>query len=218
MQDSTSRSLLRLFIVSALAYLIALPWIQFPVTTLLKPIPILLLIILTFTKLAGNRNHQLLLAALIFSILGDIVLTLATKNMLEIGIGSFMLAHLCYIGVFWRNCHYNRTGILFFIPILLFVGASLYYLWPYLALMQIPVTIYIAILSLMVFYALQMRQNRRYIQVGALLFLASDFTLALALFVPGVARVGVEMLVIATYYMAQLLLTLGILSLNKASK
>lgn len=218
MQDSTSRSLLRLFIVAALAYLIALPWIQFPVTTLLKPIPILLLIILTFAQLSGNRNHQLLLGALVFSILGDIALTLPTQRMLEIGIGSFMLAHLCYIGVFARNSQYNRAGILLFIPVLLFVGASLYYLWPYLGIMQIPVTVYIAVLSLMVFYALQMRQNKKYIRAGALLFLASDFTLALALFVPGIASVGVEMIVIATYYLAQLLLTLGILSLHKIAK
>ncbi|MBI2786023.1 MAG: lysoplasmalogenase [Legionella longbeachae] len=190
-------------------YLILLPFIQYPLTTLFKPIPIFLLILFTIQVNLKRLEKFLLLCALSCSLFGDIILTLPIKAAIQIGIVTFMVTHCTYICLFLRNMQFEWKRFAFFLPVLALVIVGFYLLWPYLGEMNKPVTVYIFLLTLMVFFSFQVKQHALLIGVGALLFLLSDFVLALTLFVLPNNK-PTTMLIMLFYYTAQFLLVMGV--------
>ncbi len=188
-------------------YLLLLPFIHYPLTTFLKPIPIFLLML--FVWQAQISKSRLLLTALGFSLLGDVVLTLPMKGGLEAGILAFMGAHLSYIGLFLKDWKLQRQRVIYFLPVLLFVIGAFIYLWPFFGVMQKPVSVYLCLITLMVFCAFQVKQNALTIIPGAILFLLSDFILSLDLFVLSMP-VLLGIFIMLFYYLAQLLLVKGL--------
>ncbi|HAT8128515.1 TPA: lysoplasmalogenase, partial [Legionella pneumophila] len=75
----------------------------------------------------------------------------------------------------------------------------------------IPVMIYFCVLMLMVFSAFQVKKETLTIGSGALFFLISDLTLALNLFV--YTQADIRIFIMFTYYVAQFLLTFGLVRL-----
>lgn len=190
-------------------YLLLLPFIQYPLTTIIKPIPIALLMRFTWQIDFDKRIHILLLVALGFSLIGDILLTLPTKISLHLGILSFMLTHCFYIVIFLRKIAFKIQNLYSFLPVLIFVSISLFCLWPYLGDMRIPVIVYLLLLTSMVFCAFQVKQYSMVVRFGACLFLLSDFILALSLFVlPNNKLMAIVIMLL--YYLAQIFLVLGI--------
>ncbi|MCE0721623.1 lysoplasmalogenase [Legionella resiliens] len=196
-------------LLSVVLYLLLLPFIQYPWTTLLKPIPIALLILFVFQVNPDKHIKRLLLLALGFSLIGDIFLTLPIKAALQIGILAFMATHCSYISLFLKNLQLQSKNVLAFLPILLFVLISFYFLSPYLGEMKIPVAIYLCLLTLMVFCSFQVKQQSLLLRTGACLFLLSDFILSLDLFILSHNK-PVAVLIMLLYYIAQVLLVIGI--------
>jgi uncharacterized membrane protein YhhN len=163
----------------------------------------------TLQTVSSAHVKRLLLCALGFSLIGDIILTLPIKTALPIGILAFMATHCTYIGLFFKNMKFQRKGSISFLPVLAFVTVGFYFLSPYLGEMKIPVTIYLCLLTLMVFCSFQVKQQIFLIRIGATLFLLSDFILALDLFILP-SNKPTDVLIMLLYYMAQLLLVLGI--------
>lgn len=199
---------LPLILGSMIFYLIVLPFIQYPITTFLKPIPIILLMLYTLQVTLEQPIKFLLLGALSFSLIGDIVLTLPLKAALQMGILAFMATHCAYICLFLKKRQFQKKNFLSFLPILMFVLIGGYVLWPYLGEMKIPVSLYLFLLTFMVFCSFQVKQQSRFIRLGACLFLLSDFTLALDLFVLTPNKL-LAVLIMLLYYIAQLLLVVG---------
>jgi uncharacterized membrane protein YhhN len=201
------------FLFTAVLYLTFLSFISYPLTTLLKPIPLVCLIIgvLRTELLIGVKT--LLVTALGFSFLGDIVLTLQVPLVLEVGIGCFLLAHCFYIALFLKAYKFRISHFLCYVPILLWMIVFAAFLIPYLGSLLIPVLIYFCILMLMVFSAFQVTQQGLVIAFGALCFMVSDLTLAYNLF--AYPQLNVSIFIMFTYYMAQLLLTWGLTNLYK---
>ena len=191
-----------LILLSMSFYLLLLPFIQYPLTTVLKPIPIIFLILLTLQVSPKSEIKALLITALGFSLMGDIILTLPIKAALQAGIVAFMLTHCAYISLFLKNAPFQRKHLTSFLPMLILVGMVFYYLWPYLGEMQKPITIYLCLLISMVFCAFQVKQHRLLIASGASLFLLSDFALALNQFVLSNNR-STAVLVMLLYYAAR---------------
>ena len=204
------------FLFTAMVYLVLLPFIDYPLTTLFKPVPIVCLMagILQSNMLQWAR--VLLILALGFSIAGDIVLTLPIKLVLELGIGAFLLAHCCYIALYLNAFTYRISHILYYIPVLIVVGFIVTYIIPHLGPILIPVLVYFCILMLMVFSAFQVNREGISIASGALFFLISDLTLALNLFV--YPQIDPRVFVMFTYFAAQFLMTWGIMSIYKSAK
>lgn len=198
-----------IILLSMAGYLILLPFIQYPLTTALKPVPILLLMLFLIQITVGQPIKILLLIALGFSLIGDIVLTLPTKTALQAGILAFMATHCTYIYLFLKNGGFQGKNVIAFLPILLFVLIGGYFLWPYFGEMKIPVSLYLCVLTLMVLCSFQVKQQPFLIRLGACLFLLSDFTLALTLFVLTLNTL-LAVLIMLLYYIAQLLLVVGI--------
>jgi uncharacterized membrane protein YhhN len=200
---------LPLIVLSMTLYLLLLSFIQYPLTTILKPIPILLLIIFSLQVIPKGEEKILLVGALGFSLCGDIVLTFSTKTALQVGILAFMAAHCFYICLFLKSIQFQRKGLTYFLPVLTLVIIVTYFLWPYTGEMKIPVTVYICLLTLMVFCSFQVKEQPLLIGLGSFLFLFSDFILALELFVLSVIPTT-KILIMLLYYVAQFLLVIGI--------
>lgn len=185
-----------------------------------KPLlmPVLLIWFLLQAGVMRPRLKGLVAAALIFSWLGDIFLMLEAKNSLffMLGLGAFLLAHVCYIFFFYRLMHHLGTQIKTWIAIFLlaYYGFLLYLLTPHLDGLLWPVRIYGLVISVMLLLAAQFAfagigRAGREMAIGALLFVLSDSVLAINKFYYSFNAAGA--IVMLTYGLAQLFIIGGIL-------
>ncbi len=146
---------------------------------------------------ARSIFHRWMLAGMLFSIGGDTLLMFVTplaQHFFLLGLGSFLLTHLCYITAFLK---YPKPGEgrvarqpLAAAPLLIFLLAMLAFLWNDLpGAFKIPVAIYSLVLTGMAAACLNMkgRVNAAIFPMlfaGALLFVLSDSVLAVNKFKP----------------------------------
>ena len=154
------------------------------------------------------------LSALFFSLGGDIALMFQEKRKaFTIGLGLFLVAHICYVVVFIFLGRFSAGDILSTV-ILLAVGAGFYrFIQRNLGKMKGPVIGYILVISVMVSRAIStlsspVLSGKQAVMIilGALLFYFSDMILALNRFWKPwkYHRIG-----LALYYGGQLLLALA---------
>lgn len=189
----------------------ALGW--FSVENFAKPLALALLIAAFVMRDGASDVKRLVAAGLTASLAGDALL-LAPSLFLP-GLVAFLVAHLCYIAAFSR-----RVG---FLPsrmaaaaVALFAVLMLAYLWPGVGVdLRIPVAIYVAVIACDAAQAAGRAGVLRdgaavAVAVGALFFMASDLTLALAKFRdPGWP---VDLWTLPTYYVAQGLIAFFVLA------
>jgi len=91
------------------------------------------------------------LAALCLGWVGDIALVSAQRKWFLLGLGSFLLSHLTYVGAFATVRPNALVAILVAAALLVPAGLVARWLWPHLgADMRVPVLAYIAVISAMV--------------------------------------------------------------------
>lgn len=208
MTYSLSKTACYVFLFTAAVYLGLINSINFPVTTVLKPIPIICLLLAVLQTEIVLGSKLLLVNALLFSIAGDVVLTLPIHWELELGIGCFLVAHCFYISLCWRLFEFNLKAGGYFIVILSFMLWVAFIMIPYLGALFIPVLVYLGVLLSLVFSALQVKQGAIVIGSGALFFLISDLALAVNLFM--YPELNMKVGIMFTYYVAQFLLVWGL--------
>lgn len=208
------KSVVVAFLFTGVIYLIAVSFIHYPLNTLIKPIPIVCLIIgvLQSERLALLVKMVLILA-LGFSLIGDIVLTLPIQLTLELGIICFLLAHCCYIFLFVKHYQFCLVHLVYIVPILGLSACLFYLLFPNLGSLFIPVLIYFSVLLIMVFTAYQVKGTPLFLMIGASSFWLSDSILAYNVFVE--SKMDLSILVMLTYYLAQLFLVSGLVGLYR---
>ena len=184
---------------------------------LTKPL-ILISLIIFFLKEQNNldtKSKNLTLAALLFSLLGDVLLMFAhiSSNFFIGGLLAFLMAHIMYILVFLKkkNTH-KKTSIL--IPILLIYGLGIFYfLKDGLGDMLVPVIVYMLVILTMVITAF-LRHTRvskmsfNLVFLGAIFFITSDSLLALNKFYEPFETAGI--FIMLTYAIAQYFIVLGL--------
>ncbi len=164
----------------------------------------------------------LLTLALLLCALGDYLLSRDSEAQFMAGVGAFAAGHLAYVALFLSQPatalagHSSALtgGLALALAVLGLVMARL--LWRRAGEMRVPVMIYIPIILSMGVAALQLPASGPLglVLPGALLFIASDFTLSMEMFV---LREGhplrriTPFLVWPTYWGAQLLFTLAFL-------
>lgn len=203
-----------LITASALATLSSVQLLALPL--LLKPLPMAIAMVFVATRAmaAGGivRNDALLLAALLFSLGGDVFLMLPGDYFIP-GLASFLVAHLCYIALFRQGVPWfaSRRGL----AAVLAFGLGMYaVLWPHLpnAVLAAAVGAYVGVISLMASQAVGRARhlgtaNARGVALGACVFLASDSLIAIHKFL---APIPLESLwILVTYYSAQFLIVHG---------
>ena len=166
-----------------------------------KPVPLLILLLLAGR--AQDRNLPLI-AAFIFSLLGDITLELPNYLPFALGLGFFLIAHLFYIRCFWTLA----SKFIFWplIPISIYCGSVYTYMLPGLGPLTYPVALYVCVIGLMMWRAFVYRivTQKNIALYGALLFALSDSLIGIDRFVFHFE--GARYMIILSYWGAQYML------------
>ena len=214
---------LKIFAGISVFYLILLFIGQDEIAWYLKPVLLPFLILEAYSS-ENFKTKNLLLSALAFSWIGDIILMFADKGELYFifGLVSFLIAHIIFILLFTKQEKENTTTNKLFWVGLIIVGIYLFgmlsLLYPSLGDLKIPVTVYAITISTMLLMAIKgyfnwSKPSNLTVLLGALIFVSSDSILAINKFHSELPKSG--FLIMITYIVAQFLITKGILSLNR---
>jgi len=166
-----------------------------------------------------SRYGRIVLAALLLSWVGDLLLTRESEQMFLFGLGSFLLAHVAYITAFMVRGLDRKTTLVALVPIALISLGAAAWLAPHVpADFVVPVRIYTIVISLMVIAAFGSKGAGApwFVPVGALLFYFSDLSVAAGQFV----QTGFPHYVwgLPFYFAGQVLLALSVRGVsNKAA-
>jgi alkenylglycerophosphocholine hydrolase len=182
----SNRVLLAVGLIAAVTYIIAL-WAKLPTVQLItKGIPVLCLIVWVF-KLPRDRFANLIMAGLIFSLAGDLILQVS-NDLFVIGLLSFLVAHLLYIAAFLGVT--RRGSWIRLLPFTAWGIIAFLILQPYLGSMLLPVAGYIIVIEIMMWRAVatvgaqgKARDFELAAALGAMAFGLSDTLLALNRFI-----------------------------------
>ena len=186
-----------------------------------KPAIIISLIFL-FIKTSESLSKpikNLMLLALVFSLLGDILLLFVdqSQHFFTLGLVAFLTAHLMYVLLFLKHRNTDKSPFGFIGLLLIYAASLFYFLKDGLGVMLIPVVVYMVVILAMATTA-YLRKNKvnalsyGLVFLGALFFMASDSILALNKFHQPIPWSNISIMV--TYAIAQYLIVLGILKLK----
>ncbi|WP_291286486.1 lysoplasmalogenase [Flavobacterium sp.] len=170
------------------------------------------------------RTRKILLGALLFSWMGDVILLFADIGEIYfiLGLLFFLIAHLLYCVLFnkqaKRDIYINK--VLFGAGSLLiafYLIGMIMFLMPNLGELRIPVIIYAAVISTMLLFAFNgglswKKPGSFYVLAGAVSFVLSDSILAFNKFHAPIEKSS--FFIMLTYLVAQYLIVIGILKLN----
>jgi uncharacterized membrane protein YhhN len=193
--------LLIFYLFFAICYVYAMIQDFYIIMNTTKALPMMTLLV--YMVLNGYKE-RLIILAIFFSMIGDILLLKSIDHFIG-GLIAFLIAHICYIFVFYkRNPKLNINYSFLYYGI----GAYVFYmLFDALGDMMIPVFIYILVITTMTWFAKnQSTQSRRHQLAffGALLFMLSDTILAFDRF--GMSSDFAHYYVIISYWAAQYLI------------
>lgn len=153
----------------------------------------------------------LLIAALALSALGDLFISRDGEAAFLAGLGSFLLAHVAYVALFWGVAGGSLSPI-FAGGFAIYAIGMLRWLWPHLAEMKAPVCAYIAVIYAMGVTAAAAPMALWPIILGAALFVISDSVLAAETFVfKTQPRRWTAPVIWSTYYASQVLIAAAFL-------
>ena len=133
---------------------------------------------------------------ILFSWVGDILLSSPGETGFVTGLGAFMLAHVAYLVLFLRPLRTRRIP-----PLTLLLVLS-----PYLGVLLVPVALYGAVIGSSTAASFG---TSRVVAAGALFFLVSDTLLAFKMFWPGFTFWQEDLAVMLTYIVGQGLIAAG---------
>lgn len=183
-----------------------------------KPSILIALILFFWTQSAAlHKSIRLMtLLALVFSLLGDVLLMFVDQsaNYFMLGLIVFLIAHIFYIAVFLKHRDKNKQPLWFGLLLLMYGIGIFYGLKDGLGEMLIPVLIYMLVILTMAITAFW-RNNSvgkwSYVLVffGALFFMMSDSLLAINKFYTSLPLSNISIML--TYALAQFFIVFGIL-------
>jgi len=188
---------------------------------LAKPAIIISLIFLLVktSESLSKPIRTLTLLALIFSLLGDVLLLFVdrSEHFFTLGLVAFLTAHVMYVLLFLKHRNKEKSPFAFVLLLLIYAAILFYFLKGGLGVMLIPVTVYMLVILTMATTA-YLRKNianmhsYRLVFLGALFFMASDSILALNKFYQPIPWSNISIML--TYSIAQYLIIIGILKLK----
>ncbi len=188
-------------LIAAILFLVGLFYDIQLLRLVTKPIPIGMLII---SLCLYHHREKTFLGALLFSLLGDIILEIPEHLPFAAGLASFLIAHLLYIRCFLMR---STTYIWWpFLPILIYCGSLFFWMMPGLGVLFVPVAFYVLVISTMLWSASVYAHNTRVYPplFGAIIFALSDSMIAINRFIADFD--GARYAIIMTYWAAQFLL------------
>lgn len=162
--------------------------------TKLMLIPILFFYLALNVKKDAYQNSKVIIYLGLFtSFLGDLLLIYTGDGFFLAGMAAFLITHICYTIFFLKanNVKFNKSTEFAITAILITIVAIklLDFLKPYLGGLTLPVKIYMAAITIMTASAANLIGDKKlknlalsFFLPGALLFVLSDFVLAINLF------------------------------------
>lgn len=151
----------------------------------LKGAPVTLLALFALVA-ARTGSHVALVFALAFSAVADILISTLAAHAFISGLAVFLLAHLIYTGMFFRNRDDSKLigRKRYTVVIMLWIAGAInvIFLYPLLGQMLMPVLAYSIALLTMASMAIFSRFNTAVVGLGAILFVISDGLLAFRYF------------------------------------
>ena len=183
-----------------------------------KPLLMPLLAIYFITSVNGmaTRLKTWVIAALFFSWAGDVLLMFEEKDQLffMLGLSAFLIAHIFYIILFHhiRVRESVKGNPWLMVIVVVYYGALITLLSPFLGEMKWPVRVYGIVISFMFMLAMHMlfirnKMAGKWMMAGAMLFVVSDSVLAINKFYQPFEGAGI--VIIVTYCLAQLFIVEG---------
>lgn len=219
-----NKKLLIGFLTLSSIYLIILLLNLDEIAWFLKPVLIPFLILGVYFS-GSFPTKKLLLVALSFSWIGDIILLFADRDELFFiaGLIAFLISHIVYILLFNKQLKYKnrKNKAVFWIgvtAIIMYLIIMVSILLPHLGDLTMPVFVYALVISTMLLFAFKgfltwEEPGNWFVLIGAIAFVSSDSILAFNKFYAPI--VMSSFLIMATYLIAQYLIVVGILKLNK---
>ncbi len=182
-------------------------------TYVYKPLTIMLIILFCFLQKpeVSTFYRNMIVAGLVFSLLGDTFLMAAADRFLH-GLASFFVAHVLYLIAFISDSVFP-PDVVYIIPGLIAGVIVLWVLLPKVGRKTIPVVLYTIVLILLFWQSLgRMGLVNTHSSIvafaGTLLFILSDVTLVLYRFVGN--RKKPQVFILSSYYLAQLLISFSV--------
>ncbi|AOJ16087.1 lysoplasmalogenase [Burkholderia vietnamiensis] len=203
------RRLWPLAAVAALLYGLSLVTAPYPGQPIAKA-AMGILLLAAGSACPAPRERAWLCAALATAVLGDVLLALpAWPPSFVLGLGAFLLTHLCYCALFlrWRARPRGwRVGA----SIALWIAAPACYaaFFAHLGDLLVPVAVYMLALCTMASLALAARTRGPLVALGSLIFVGSDTLIGVGRFIG--AFPGIELLIWGLYALAQLTIVAGV--------
>lgn len=189
--------------------------------------PLIMLVLGTYYYTQSTQPISLtksVMAAIVFSWIGDISLMFQGKNELYfmVGLGAFLIAHICYVMAYSQHIEKKEGAGLhgiqkfrFSLPIVLAGTGLITILYAHLGVFKIPVAVYAIVLMVMTLQALFRYGYTNtvsfwFVFVGAILFMISDSMIAVNKFLVPFELAGLA--IMATYILAQFLIVKGLMS------
>lgn len=186
-------------------YLTSLLFPVLELNWLLKILPILSLLALTFGHFA-DAQIRLFGIGLIFSMAGDVFLALSRDDYFVFGLGAFLVAHLFYIASLVPFTIRNKMGAFTYIVYGLLI---INLLFSHLGDLWLPVVFYMLVLLFMGIATLLSKRSNAWLITGGISFVLSDSIIGLNKFYVDIAFA--PLLIMTTYYLAQYCLTRGLI-------
>jgi uncharacterized membrane protein YhhN len=163
--------------------------------------------------------HRFIFSALIFSWIGDILLTWKEPVYFLSGLCAFLVAHLFYIATYYSETNFKQFNLLkqkpyLVLPYLVIVGFFLFKTHEKLGMFIIPVGIYSLVLGTMSSFALNRYKNVTensfwFTYIGSLLFMFSDFVIGWTVFAQPLEHSS--LIIMNTYITGQFLIIKGLI-------
>ncbi|MDO8908528.1 MAG: lysoplasmalogenase [Pseudohongiella sp.] len=178
-----------------------------------KIIPIALLLQLALSRTEG-KTRTLLGLGLVLSAIGDVLLAL--DGLFVQGLAAFLLAQVTYTVLFLTQFSWQPRRLPWAAFIVVYALVCTLFIVPGAGDMKLPVTAYMIAISAMAIAAgFRRDQQFLWVAMGALIFMVSDTLIAVGRFVTPFEYSGIA--VMSTYYLAQLLICVGIARHSKRS-
>ncbi|MDF2826088.1 MAG: YhhN-like protein [Mycobacterium sp.] len=158
----------------------------------------------------GLRERRWLVAALLFSAAGDVLLAIPWWEPSFVGgLAAFLVAHLCFLGALVPLITVTRSRLGVAAAVVAACVALLLWFWPALQAQEltIPVVLYMGVLAAMVCAALLAGLPTRWTALGAVCFAVSDGMIGISEFVRADQLLAVP--IWWAYGAAQVLITAG---------
>lgn len=210
--------LIAVFGVFASIYVFSSVFAPYPFSPVVKVFPIIILFFWAWSNLSGKTKLFGLLA-LACSGLGDVLLALQFDNNFIAGLPAFLVAHVFYLALFisFINLQKRNLKIGIGLGVTAFSILVALLVLPEEFVLRLAMIIYTSVITLMCWLALLSARGHCWLHAsGAVVFAISDSIIAWDAFREPIPNASIG--IMATYYLAQLLIMIGIFRLMATSR